>query len=127
VTEPGLVSLRILAVVHMIVGLLLLPFSFIFGLLFAPFLAAGPLWLVILGVRLWAPTPWIEGLVRRTHWVGVGLAGLLCAHGILALQAAERSAAKGGGLLGGYGLFPLGIGIVLGITSGVSLWLMKRT
>jgi hypothetical protein len=41
--------------------------------------------------------------------------------GLFALRAAERSAARGGGLLGDFGLLPLGLGIVMACFSGVTL------
>jgi hypothetical protein len=53
------------------------------------------------------------------------LAAVLCVHGVVALRAAERSAAAGGGLLGAYGLIPLGLGTVLGVTAATSLWLAR--
>ena len=43
------------------------------------------------------------------------------AYGIFALRTAERSAAQGGGLLGGFGLVPLGLGIMMACFSGVTL------
>ena len=50
---------------------------------------------------------------------------LLIWYGIIALQAADRSAARGGGLLGGFGLLPLGLGIGLACFSLVTLVLTR--
>jgi hypothetical protein len=117
--------LRVLGAAHVIVGLLLLPLSTAFGLLVAPILILGPLWIVVLGVLLWRSSVRVVTLARRTHTVGVVIAVLLFLHGIMALQAAARSAAEGGGLLGTYGLIPIGYGLLLGLFSVVSLILMR--
>ena len=117
---------RILGVVHVIVGLLLLPLTLFFGLLLAPVLLPGPVWIVMLGFRLWRPSARVGVLLRRTHCVGITIAALLCVYGVFALQAAERSAAAGGGLMGGFGLIPLGLGALLGVTAVPSLWLARR-
>ena len=119
----NLTPFRILGVIHVIVGILLLPLTLFFGLLLVPILLPGPVWFVILGVRLWRPTARVGVWLRRTHFVGVTVAALLCAYGVFALRAAERSAAAGGGLLGGFGLIPLGLGAILGATAVTSLWL----
>jgi hypothetical protein len=116
---------RILGVVHVIVGLLLLPVTMFFGLLLAPVLLPGPVWIVMLGFRLWRPSARVGVLLRRTHCVGMTVAALLCVYGVFALQAAERSAAAGGGLLGAFGLIPLGLGVLLGGTAVTSLWLAR--
>jgi len=124
--QPNVTPFRILAVLHVIVGVLLLPLTMFFGLFLAPVLLPGPVWVVILGIRLWRPARRVGVLLRRTHFVGVTLAALLCAYGAFALQAAERSAAAGGGIMGAFGLIPLGLGVLLGSTSVVSLWLARR-
>ena len=124
--NPNLTPFRILAVAHIIVGLLLLPLTLIFGLLLTPVLLPGPVWVVVLGVRLWRPSGRVRILLRRTHFVGVTVAAPLCAYGVLALQAAERSAAAGGGLMGAIGLIPLGLGVLLGGTGLTSIWLARR-
>ena len=96
-----------------------------FGLILAPVLALGPLWIVTLGVLLWRPSVRVLILTRRTHLIGAIVAALLCVHGILALRAAARSAAEGGGLLGGYGIIPVAYGFLLGTISIVSLVLAR--
>ena len=53
------------------------------------------------------------------------MAALLIAYGIFALRAAERSAAHGGGLLGGFGILPLGLGIVGACVAGLLLALER--
>ena len=123
--EPAVSAFRVLGVAHVVVGILLLPASMVFGLPLAPLLALGPLWVAILGIRLWRPAARVKVLLWRTHVVTAMLAVLLCAYGIFALRAAERSAAKGGGLLGAVGLLPLGLGMVLGVTAAASLWLAR--
>ena len=55
---------RVLAVVHVVVGLLSLPVILVFGLTFAPLLIAGPIWLMALGVRLWRQNEEIGSVLR---------------------------------------------------------------
>ena len=124
--QTNVTPFRILGVVHVVVGILLLPLTLFFGFLLAPVLLPGPVWVVILGIRLWRPTRRVGLLLRRTHLVGMSAAALLCAYGVFALRAAERSAAAGGGLLGAFGLIPLGLGVLLGATAVPSLWLARR-
>ena len=114
---------RALAVVHGVAGLLLLlPLI----LVFSPLAIVGAVWLLALAFRLWHPTPGIWRALRGTHAGGLALAMLSCTYGIFALRAAERSAAAGGGLLGGFGLIPLALGVVLGAFSAATLWLARR-
>jgi len=112
---------RILAVVHVVVGLLSLPLILFFGLTLAPFLIGGPIWLMVLGGRLWRQGDGMGALLRRTHVVLLVVAALLGAYGLFALRAAQQSAAKGGGLLGAFGLLPLALGVMLGATAAASL------
>jgi hypothetical protein len=126
-TRPVSLSSRALAVVHVVAGLLLMPWTLLFGVPLAPLLAIGSIWLMILGYRLWRQGDGVGVLLRRTHVVVVVVAVLLCAYGLFALRAAERSAAAGGGLLGAYGFLPLGLGIMLGVTAIGSLWFAHRT
>ena len=112
---------RVLAVVHVVVGLLSLPVILVFGLTFAPLLIAGPVWLMALGVRLWRRGEGARAALQRTDVVLLVVAALLGAYGWFALRAAQESAAKGGGLLGAFGLLPLALGAVLGATAAASL------
>jgi hypothetical protein len=114
-----------LAVVHVVVGLLSLPVILVFGLTFAPLLIAGPIWLMALGVRLWRQGEGARAALRRTHVVLLVVAALLGAYGWFALRAAQASAAKGGGLLGAFGLLPLALGAVLGATAAASLCVVR--
>jgi hypothetical protein len=116
-----LARFRILAVVHVVVGLLSLPLVLFFGLTFAPFLIGGSIWLMTLGVRLWRQGEGTGALLRRTHVVLLVVGALLGAYGLFALRAARQSAEKGGGLLGAFGLLPLALGVVLGATAAASL------
>jgi hypothetical protein len=89
-------------------------------------LIAFPLWVLALGVRsLWPLTPGAVRALRRTQLVVIAWAALLSLSGALMLQAAERSAARGGGLLGGVGLLPLGLGIAVGVLALVALLLLR--
>jgi hypothetical protein len=113
--------LRALAVGHIAIGLLLLPVALVSAGILAPILLVGPIWGIVLGFRLWRSGAEVFAALRRTHWTFLLIDGLLVAYGIFALRAAERSAAQGGGLLGGFGLLPLGLGIVMACFSGVTL------
>ncbi|HEY6209103.1 MAG TPA: hypothetical protein VIW28_08590 [Gemmatimonadales bacterium] len=123
--KPSLTPFRVLAVVHVVVALSLLPLTLGFGVRLAPLFALGPVWLVIVAYRLCRPTGQLAALLRRTHVVAAVVAALLCAYGVLALRAAERSAGAGGGLLGAFGLLPLTLGLFLGVTAAASLWLAR--
>jgi hypothetical protein len=116
---------RFLGVLHFVVGFLLLPLSLLFGFLALPLVMLGPLWILVLGFLLFRGGGDIRNWIRRTHIVALGFAILLCGHGVLSLQAAARSAEGGGGLLGGYGLIPIAFGLLLGLTSIVSLVLTR--
>ncbi len=86
---------------------------------------AGPVWWIVLGFRLWQPRPGTFVALRRTHYAYLLVDALLIWYGITALQAAERSAARGGGLLGGFGLLPIGLGIGLCCFSAVTLMVAR--
>ena len=116
---------RILAVVYVVVGLLSLPLILFFGLTVAPFLIGGPIWLMALGVRLWRQGEGVGSVLRWTHVVLLVVAALLGAYGWFALRAAQECAAKGGGLLGAFGLLPLALGAVLGATAAASLCVVR--
>ena len=116
--------MRALAIGHIAIGILLLPLTLAGGIV-APILMAGPVWGIVLGSRLWKPSPAIFVALRRTHYAYLFVDALLIWYGIFALQAAERSAARGGGLLGGFGLLPLGLGIGLACFSLATLVLTR--
>jgi hypothetical protein len=113
---------RFLAAAHIIIAIVLLPFT-IFPLPLAPILASGPIWAIVLGVRMWRRRDVIRAL-RRTHYVFLGIDALLIWYGVYMLRAAEASAARGGGLMGGLGIIPIAFGICLALFSlSVLLWI----
>jgi hypothetical protein len=112
---------RALAVAHILIAILLAPIT-----VFAPPLLLGPAWAIWLGVRLWRHDPGVIGTLRRTHYGFLVLDGLLITYGFMALRAAEESAKRGGGLLGGFGLIPIVIGVSLGLFSILTLLLIVR-
>jgi hypothetical protein len=116
---------RALAVGHIAIGVLLLPIALVSAGVLGPILMIGPIWGIILGVRLWRSGAEVLAALR-THWTFLLIDGLLVAYGIFALRAAERSAAHGGGLLGGFGLVPLGLGMIMACFSGVTLVVARR-
>lgn len=121
-----MIAFRALGVAHVLTGALLLPCAAFFGLIAAPILALGPLWIIYLGARLWKPNDRLLATLRTTHSVTLVIATLMVAYGIFALRAAERSAAAGGGLLGGFGFLPIALGILVGGVAGLSLLLVRR-
>jgi hypothetical protein len=117
---------RGLSIAHFVVASPLVLLSTFFGLLLAPILAAGPVWLCVLGSQLWnGSDPRLCLRLRITHAISLFCAALFCAGGVWALQAGERSAAHGGGLLSAWGLIPLGIGCLLGLLAVLTLLLVR--
>jgi hypothetical protein len=108
-----------------LLGVLLVPFALFLGMTPAPVLLLGPLWIIVLGVRLWRPTARVITHARRGAWIGLVLGVAEMAYGVSALRAAARSAARGGGLLGGIGLLPLGFGLAIVCAAGLSLLLTR--
>jgi hypothetical protein len=119
------VARRFLAIAHIIIGALLMPIIVALALVVAPVLLAGPIWGIMLGLRLWRSDLTVTAALRRTHFVYLTIDAVLIAYGVFALRAAERSAARGGGLLGGLGLLPLGLGLMLAAFSVITLLLVR--
>jgi len=118
---------RALAVLHVTITLLLMLVVLAFAVVLAPLLLLGPIWGLVVGVRLWRQGAAAFAALRRVHWVYLAVDGLLVAYGIFALKAAEQSAARGGGLLGGIGIIPLGLGIVMACLSLIILAVARAT
>ena len=113
---------RFLAVAHIVIALVLLPFT-IFPLPLAPIMMIGPVWAMVLGVRMWRRQD-VSRALRRTHYVFLVIDALLIWYGIWMLRAAAESAARGGGLLGGLGVIPIAFGISLAAFSlFVLMWI----
>ena len=126
VPVPTRTIYRSLSIAHFVVASPLVLLSTFFGLILAPILAAGPVWLCILGSQLWnGSDAWLCVRLRITHAISLFFAALLCAFGLWALQAGERSAAHGGGLLSAWGLIPLLFGCSLGLLSMLTLLLVR--
>ena len=116
-----MIARRFFAVAHIATGILLMPLIVATLLVAAPILLIGPIWGVMLGLRLWKPGVDITSAIRWTHAVYLVTDVLLVAYGVWMLRAAAASAARGGGLLGGVGLFPIGLAIVLAMFSLATL------
>src|SRR5258705_5485019 len=101
-----MVMFLVLAIGHIAIGVILLPVALLFGGIIAPILMVGPIWGIILGVRLWRSPFEGRAAVRRTHWTFLLIDGLLVVYGIFSLPAAERSAGHRGGMLGGIEMRP---------------------
>jgi hypothetical protein len=92
----------------------------------APLLIAGPLWAVVLGVRMWRRQPNVGRALRRTHAAFLVIDMLLIWYGTWALRAGAESAARGGGLLSGFGVVPIVLGCVLAMFSLAVLLLTRK-
>jgi len=126
VRMPSRTIYRGLSIAHFLVASPLVLLSTFFGLVLAPILAAGPVWLCILGSQLWnGSDARLCVRLRITHAVSLFFAALLCASGLWALLAGERSAAHGGGLLSAWGLIPLSFSCLLGVLSMLTLLLVR--
>jgi hypothetical protein len=112
--------MRALAIAHVAIAILLIPMS-LFPLTLAPILLIGPVWAMLLARRMWRSDPTVLGSLRRTHLVFLMIDVALIWYGIWMLKAAEESARRGGGLLGGLGIIPIGLGLFLGCFSIVTL------
>lgn len=143
-TTRRLAALRVtLAIAHVLLGsVLLLPIAAIVGfgtlhtLTRLPFglvltgivISAFPMWILLAGIRMfWRLTPRLVRALQVMDALLLVCALLLCGYGWTTHQAAEQSAARGGGLLGGYGVIPLALGILIGGLAALSLWLLPRT
>jgi len=112
--------LRAVAVAHIVIAILLIPLT-LFPLTLTPIMLGGPVWVILLARRLWKRDPTVIPTLRRTHFVFLIIDALLIWYGVWMLKAAEESAARGGGLLGGLGLIPIGLGALLGCFSILTL------
>src|SRR5436190_21371788 len=113
---------RVLGVAHIVVGLASSVPAAMYALIVVAPLVLGPIWFCVLGVWLWRPTRRLGAALVATHSVITIFAVLNVAFGIGALHAANRSAANGGGLLGGSGWLPISCGVALLILAGASFW-----
>jgi hypothetical protein len=116
---------RGLSIGHYLIAVPLIALSTLFGLILAPVLAAGPVWLCVLGTQLWqGPSPRLCTWVRITHLISLFVSALLIVMGVFALSAAQRSAAQGGGLLGAWGFVPMIAGGLLALLAVATLVLV---
>ena len=116
---------RGLSIGHYLIAVPLIALSTLFGLVLAPVLATGPVWLCVLGTQLWhGPSPRLCTWVRITHLISLFVGALLIVMGVFALSAAQRSAEHGGGLLGAWGFIPMICGGVLAVLAVATLVLV---
>ena len=73
-------------------------------------LGALGVWLGLLGRWIWTGHPQLRAALLATHGCLLLPGSLAIGIGVLALRAAARSAARGGGLMGSLGFFPLALG-----------------
>jgi hypothetical protein len=117
--------LRPMAVAHIVIAVLLMPLM-LFPITLAPIMLIGPVWAILLARRMWRRDPTVIRALRRTHYVFLIIDALLIWYGLWMLKAAEESAARGGGLLGGLGAIPIGLGVFLAVFSAVTLLFTSR-
>jgi hypothetical protein len=116
--------MRGLALAHIAIAILLIPVT-LFPLTLAPILLVGPVWAILLARRMWRRDRTVINALRRTHVAFLMIDALLICYGFWMLRAAEASAARGGGLLGGIGVIPIGLGVVLGCFSLLTIALAR--
>jgi hypothetical protein len=66
--------------------------------------------MLLLGRQAWKGDPGLRARLLWTHGLSLSAGALALTLGIAVWRAAESSAAHGGGLLGGLGIFPIGVG-----------------
>jgi hypothetical protein len=116
---------RALAVAHVAIAILLMPLM-LFPIALAPIMLIGPARAILLARRLWRRDATVIRALRRTHVVFLAIDALLIWYGAWMLKAAEESARRGGGLLGGLGVIPIGLGVFLAVFSAITLLLTSR-
>jgi hypothetical protein len=114
-----------LAIAHVVIAILLIPLA-LFPITLAPVMLIGPVWSMLLARRMWRRDPGVIRSLRRTHFVFLAIDAVLIWYGIWMLKAAEESARRGGGLLGGLGVIPIGLGVFLAAFSTATLLLTVR-
>jgi hypothetical protein len=116
----SLAMMRALAVAHVIVAAAVMLLSALTIFAF-PLFVIGPIWAIMLAKRMWRGDAAVIQPLRRTHYVFLAIDAVMIAYGFAALKAAEESAKRGGGLLGGFGIIPIAIGSVLAVFSIIVL------
>ncbi len=119
--------LRILGAAHIAVAVVLLPLCTLLSIFTLPIVVPALIWLAVLGFRLGQPKFKLRSVLRLTHIVLAPLGAGLAVYGLFALRAAKRSAEYGGGLLGAFGLIPIGMGLLVGTLSLISLFVSYTT
>lgn len=123
----GRLSERLLGVAYLAASPVALALTLFFGFLAAPVLLIGVAWLFAVGVRLIVGSPGAASQARRTAIFAAPVAVLIGAYGLFALRAAARSADEGGGLLGGFGLIPLLLALLLLALTALTPLLTRRS
>lgn len=95
-------------------------------LVIAPLPVTAGVWLVLAVVGAWAIVR-AGARAARTVARGTLLAALaLAAYGLFVMAMQARSAARGGGLVGGLGEMLVALAVVLGVLGAVALGLLAR-
>jgi len=88
--------------------------------------AALGVWMLVLGRGLWSAPEKQRIALLWTHGVLLALGSLAVAVGILGVRAAERSSARGGGLLGPVAVIPLMFGTPVVLLAVISIVVALR-
>ena len=115
--------MKALAVAHIVIAVVLMMTLTLSAIMLAPVFLIGPVWAIVLGLRMWTKQPNVGAMLRRTHACFLAIDALMIWYGMWTLQRAAESAARGGGLLGGLGLLLIGVGCGLALFSAIVLLL----
>ena len=116
---------RALAAAHIVIAVVLMMTLTLSAIMLAPVFLIGPVWAIVLGVRMWKRRD-VTTALRRTHWVFLVIDAAVILYGAWMVQAAEASARRGGGLLGGLGFVAIVIGVCLAVFSILTLVAVRR-
>jgi hypothetical protein len=123
--------LRVLAVLHVLIAILLFPVTPLLDS-FAPLMLIAQLWLIVLAVRMWRRDP---NVIRPLHWthavflaadtmlIGFGVWILMAAQGRPGVSHVDGAVGMGAGIVG---LIVIAIGMCLALFSTVTLLLTLR-
>jgi hypothetical protein len=123
--------LRVLAVLHVLIAILLFPVTPFSGS-FAPLMLIAQVWSIVLAVRMWRRDPNVIQSLLWTHAVLLAADAVLIGYGVWILMAAggrgdaphvDSAVGMGIGILG---LIVIAIGMCLAVFSTVMLLLASR-
>ena len=87
--------------------------------------AAIGVWIAVVGRWIWSAKANSDKTILTTHKIILAAGILAIAYGVFALAAASKSAARGGGIMGAIGFFPLMTGIFLSALALLSIFYVR--